>query len=72
MWMTKGDANAESDPAPVSSAAIQGRVRWTVPRVGEVVASLHGGPAVALLVGTPLALLLVSELVGVRRRRAQT
>jgi signal peptidase I len=69
MWMTKGDANAESDPAPISSDAIQGRVRLAVPHVGRVVSSVSGPPALALLVGTPLLLLLLTELGGLRRRR---
>ncbi|MGZ8781973.1 MAG: signal peptidase I [Gaiellaceae bacterium] len=45
VWMTKGDANAESDPAPVHAAALQGRVRWAIPGLGRVVSTLHeGGP----------------------------
>ena len=67
--MTKGDANAESDPAPVSSKAIRGQVRWAVPHLGRIVSSISGPPALALLVGTPLVLLLVTELGALRRRR---
>jgi signal peptidase I len=69
VWQTKGDSNAESDPAPVHSTAIQGRVRWAVPGLGRVVSALHGGWAVALLVGVPVAILLLSEIAAVRRRR---
>jgi signal peptidase len=69
MWMTKGDANAESDPAPVSSNAIHGRVRWAIPHLGRIVSSASGRGAVALLVGTPLALLLLTEVAALRRRR---
>jgi hypothetical protein len=68
VWATKGDANAESDPAPVHAAAIQGRVRWAVPGLGRAVSGLHGGWAVVLLVGVPLAILLFTELAAVRRR----
>lgn len=68
VWATKGDANAESDPAPVHAAAIQGRVRWAIPGLGRVVSALHGAWAVALLVGAPLALLLFTEIVAARRR----
>ena len=71
MWMTKGDANAESDPAPVSSHAVQGRVRWAVPHLGRVVSFASGGPAIAALVGIPLALLLITELTALRRRRRE-
>lgn len=70
-WATKGDANAENDPAPVHAPALQGRVRWAVPRLGRLVSSLHGPWGVVLLVGTPLAVLLVTELHALSRRRAQ-
>ena len=69
VWATKGDANAENDPAPVHAAAIQGRVRWAIPGLGGVVSGLNGGWAVGLLVGVPLALLLLTELAALRRRR---
>jgi signal peptidase I len=69
VWETKGDANAESDPAPVHATAIQGRVRWAVPGLGRVVSALDGGWAVALLVGVPVAILLLTEIAAVRRRR---
>jgi signal peptidase len=69
VWATKGDANAENDPAPVHAPAIQGRVRWAVPGLGRMVSALSGGWAVALLVGVPLAILLFSEITAVRRRR---
>ncbi len=65
-WKTKGDANAEADPMPVGASAIRGRVRWTIPGAGSVVSGLQGWPAVLLLVGGPLALLLATE---VRRNR---
>ena len=69
VWMTKGDANAESDPAPVHAAAIQGRVRWAIPGLGGAVPALSGGWVVGVLVGLPLTLLLVSEIAVRRRRR---
>jgi signal peptidase len=69
MWLTKGDANAESDPAPVSSNAIHGRVRWAVPHLGRVVSPVSGLGTVVLLVGTPLALLLLTEVAALRRKR---
>lgn len=68
-WATKGDANAESDPAPVHARAIQGRVRWSIPGVGRVVSGLRGGWALALLVGVPVAILVFTEIAAVRRRR---
>lgn len=71
VWATKGDANAENDPAPVHAAAIQGRVRWAIPGLGGVVSGLHAAWAVVLLVGVPLALLLFTEIAAVRRRRIE-
>lgn len=69
VWATKGDANAENDPAPVHATALHGRVRWAIPGVGRVASGLHGTSAVALLVGVPLVLLLVTEIAAIRRRR---
>jgi signal peptidase len=71
MWATKGDANAEGDPAPVAATAIQGRVRWAVPGVGRAVSALHDGGAVGLLVGAPLTILLFTEIAALRRRRRE-
>ena len=67
-WQTKGDANTEPDPLPVHPRAIYGRLAWTIPGLGSVVTSVRGGPAVVLLVGLPLLLLIATE-VRERRRR---
>lgn len=72
VWATKGDANAEKDPAPVHAAAIQGRVRWAIPGAGRLVSAAHGPVALVLLVGTPLGVLLLTELDALRRRRLKT
>lgn len=69
VWATKGDANAENDPVPISAPAIQGRARWAVPGAGRVVAAATGWVAVGVLVGLPLALLLLTELRARSRRR---
>jgi signal peptidase I len=69
VFATKGDANAEADPAPVHATAIQGRVRWAIPGVGQLVSALPGRWAAALLVGVPLVILLLTEIAAVRRRR---
>lgn len=68
VWTTKGDANAEADPAPVHAAAIQGRVRWAIPEFGGLVTALHGWRAIGLLVGLPLLALVVTELAALHRR----
>ena len=62
VWETKGDANAEADPIPVQGSAIQGRVRWTIPLVGHLVSAVRGPQAVLLLVGLPLAALVITEV----------
>lgn len=67
-WQTKGDANAAPDPFPVQARDIQGRVVWAVPVIGQVVTALRGPQAVLLLVGLPLALLLITEMRAWRRR----
>src|SRR5262245_35314850 len=69
IWQTQGDANARPDAYPVHAPAIQGRVRWTIPRVGSIAAALHTPITAVLLVGVPLLLLVVTELVALRRRR---
>lgn len=67
-WQTKGDANAQPDPIPVQASAIQGRVRWAIPMLGNVVTAIRGPQAVVLLVGLPLAILFAGELREWRRR----
>jgi len=67
-WRTKGDANAQPDPVPVQAGAIQGRVLWAIPALGRVVTALRGPQAIVLLVGLPLALLVVTEIRAWRGR----
>jgi signal peptidase I len=66
-WRTKGDANADADPAPIQASAIRGRIAWVIPGVGGVVGALRGLPAVLLLVVLPLTALVASEVMGRRR-----
>lgn len=70
VWTTKGDANAESDPAPVHASAVRGRVRWAIPGIGRAMSTLWGGTAAVLLVGLPLGMYVVTEIAAARRRRA--
>jgi len=67
-WRTQGDANASVDAFPVPSRDIVGRVRWVIPGVGAIVTAVRCPLAVLLLVGLPLAVLVVLELLGLRRR----
>jgi signal peptidase I len=72
VWETKGDANAVRDPLPVSAPAIRGRARWAVPALGDVVSALTGWLGVALLVGLPLTILVVTELRELSQRPRRT
>lgn len=69
VWQTRGDANTTPDAYPVHAAAIQGRVRWTIPRLGSVASALSTPITPALLIGVPLLLLAAFEIVDLRRRR---
>jgi signal peptidase len=68
-WRTKGDANREADPLPVSVTSVRGVVGWSVGGLGWAVTNLRGGPAFLLLVGLPLGLLAITEVAAVRSRR---
>jgi hypothetical protein len=48
---------------------IRGRVAWSIPGLGSVVTAVRGGPAVVILVGVPLTVLVVTELFDLRRKR---
>jgi len=61
-WRTKGDANRTEDPLPVRASDVRGRVRWAVPRLGEVGLWLGHDRAPWVLMGVPLSLLVLSEL----------
>ena len=67
VWTTQGDANADPDAFPVPSRDIVGRVRWVIPGVGTLVTAVRGPLAVMLLVVLPLVVLVVLELLSLRR-----
>jgi signal peptidase len=71
MFRTQGDANGAPDVEPVPARAVRGRVRWAVPHLGRAARALHEPAGLAALVGTPAALLAVTELDAWRRRRRQ-
>jgi signal peptidase len=71
-FRTKGDANLTADPDPVPASAVRGRVKWSVPHLGELMLWLRWPRGFLLLVVTPLAALLVFEVVDHRRRRPAT
>ena len=72
VWQTKGDANAEVDPHAVQAGTIRGRIAWSIAGLGGVVTVVRGGQAVVLFVGVPLALLVVTEVLDLRRKRGSS
>jgi signal peptidase len=70
-FRTKGDANESPDPQPVPAADVVGRVVLVLPLVGHVVVFARSDVGMILLVGGPVALLLLSEL-RTRRRKSRT
>lgn len=69
-FRTQGDANDSPDAHLVSGRAVEGRMRWHVPYLGEALGWLGWPWGFAALVGAPLAVLLVGEIAVWRRRRA--
>ena len=66
-FLTRGDANATNDPAPVPARLVRGRVLWHVTVLGAVFDWLQWPRSFLLLVVVPGALLLYGEW----RRRSQ-
>ena len=67
-FRTKGDANAAADPDPVAASAVRGSVTWSVPHVGELMLWLRWPRGFLVLVVTPLAALMIVELLERRRK----
>ena len=66
-WRTQGDADATADAFPVPARDIVGRVRWVIPGAGTLVTAVRGPQAIMLLVGLPLVVLVVLELLSMGR-----
>jgi signal peptidase len=69
-FRTQGDANDSPDAHLVSGRAVEGRMRWHIPYLGQALGWLGWPWGFAALVAAPLALLLVSEIAAWHRRRA--
>jgi signal peptidase I len=69
-FRTQGDANPRADGEPVPARAVVGEVRWRVAGLGAVVEAASRRPVQLALVAVPLALLVLSELLGVHQRRS--
>ena len=71
-FVTRGDANAMADPAPVPARFVRGRVLWAVSHVGSVMDWLQWPRSFIALVVVPGGLLALSEWRARRSaRRAQ-
>jgi signal peptidase len=67
VFTTKGDANEDADAGAVLPAQLVGEVVLVVPLVGYVVQFANTPTGFALLVGAPLALLVLSEAWSIAR-----
>lgn len=67
-FVTKGDANEDPDPRPVSAGQVTGRVMFSLPLIGYVVAFAGTQLGLAALVVIPALALLVSELWALYRK----
>jgi signal peptidase len=66
-FKTKGDANEEPDPKLVPADALVGRVLFTIPYIGHVIAFAGTQLGFLTLVALPLGLLVVGELYDLAR-----
>jgi signal peptidase len=66
-FTTKGDANEEADPEPVTPDRLVGRVTFIVPVIGYVVQFVDTPLGFGLLVVLPFGLLVVTELYSLGR-----
>lgn len=58
-WLeTQGDANAAPDPSITPASAVIGRVAWSVPGTGYMIALLSSVPGVVMLLSTGALLLI--------------
>ncbi|GAA0457339.1 signal peptidase I [Halococcus dombrowskii] len=64
---TKGDANEEADRKLVPAAALVGRVAFTIPYIGHVIAFAGTQMGFLALVALPLGLLVLGELYDLAR-----
>lgn len=70
-FRTQGDANPRADGQPVPARAVVGEVRWRVAGLGAVVEAASRRSVQLALVAVPVAVLVLSELLGVHQRRSR-
>lgn len=66
-FRTKGDANEEADHQLVPADAVVGRVMFTIPYIGHVIAFAGTETGFIAFVAIPLGLLILSELYDLAR-----
>jgi len=64
-FVTKGDANENTDPQPVAERDVIGRVAYSVPYIGHVVAFARTKLGYWLLVGLPAAAIILDEFADI-------
>jgi signal peptidase len=62
MFRTQGDANDAPDPQPVVAEAVTGRVTFSIPYLGHLIAFMTTDLGYVAFIGVPLGLLILSEL----------
>lgn len=72
MFRTQGDANNAPDPRPVVTDAVIGRVMFSIPYIGHLMAFMTTDLGFILLVGIPLALLVLGEIWDLARAARNT
>ena len=70
-FITQGDANNTQEHWRVPTDGQIGRVAYTVPWVGNIAVFARTRPGMGLLIGVPLLLILVEELVKIWRPRGR-
>lgn len=64
-YITKGDANEESDPVPVRPRDILGKVTLTLPYLGYAIEFARTSLGFALLIGIPAAIIVLDEFANI-------
>lgn len=64
-FVTKGDANEHPDPKPAKKGEVIGRVAFSVPYIGHIIAFARTKLGYALLVGIPAALIILDEFADI-------
>ena len=70
-FITKGDANAKEDKAPVPYSDFIGKVRLSIPKVGgaaQIFASTQGKIAAACFIGLAVVLQVIGSVLESRRK----